>query len=290
MKGIILAGGLGSRLQPATSAINKHLLPIFDKPMIYYPLSVLMLAGIREILIISTGEYIGSFKNMLGDGGDFGLRLSYIEQTRPEGLAQAFIIGRAFIGDDPVALALGDNIFFGAQLTSRLRSAAGRVKGATVFAYPVADPERFGIIEVDSHGDAVSLEEKPASPKSNLAVTGLYFFDNRVIEYAGNVRPSARNEREITDVIQSYMDKGQLTVEQMGRGYAWLDAGTHDSLLEAGEFVRTIQQRQGVQIACLEEIALASGWISKESARARGDKLSQSDYGRYILQRIEEMD
>lgn len=289
MKGIILAGGSGTRLYPATLAINKQLLPVYDKPMIYYPLSVLMLAGIREILIISSPEYLDNFRRLLGDGSEFGIELSYLEQPRPEGLAQAFTLGRDFIGDGPAALVLGDNIFFGAQLIQLLRSAAGRKSGATVFSYRVADPERYGVIELDRSGKAISLEEKPEQPKSHLAVTGLYFFDNRVGAYADQLKPSGRGELEITDLIQFYIDSGELYVEQMGRGYAWLDTGTHDSLMEAGEFVRTMQHRQGIQIACLEEIALIKDWISVEAARAKGLKLAKTDYGRAILQRIEEM-
>ena len=289
MKGIILAGGSGTRLYPATLAINKQLLPVYDKPMIYYPLSVLMLAGIREILIISSPEYLANYQRLLGDGTEFGIALSYIEQPRPEGLVQAFTIGREFIGDSPVSLVLGDNIFFGAQLIQLLRSAAAREQGATVFSYRVADPERYGVIELDALGRVVSLEEKPAQPKSHLAVTGLYFFDNRVVEYARQMKPSARGELEITDLIQNYIDNGELFVEQMGRGYAWLDTGTHDSLMEAGEFVRTMQHRQGIQIACLEEIALMQGWITVEQARTKGELLSKTQYGRAILQRIEEM-
>lgn len=289
MKGIILAGGSGTRLYPATLAMNKQLLPVYDKPMIYYPLSVLMLAGIREILIISSPEYLDNYERLLGDGSDFGIELQYIEQPRPEGLAQAFTIGREFIGEDSAALVLGDNIFFGAQLIQLLRSAAERQQGATVFSYRVADPERYGVVELDKHGKAISLEEKPVAPKSHFAVTGLYFFDNRVAEYASQLKPSARGELEITDLIQLYLDTDELYVEQMGRGYAWLDTGTHDSLLEAGEFVRTVQNRQGIQIACLEEIALMQGWISVETARAKGEMLAKTEYGRAILQRVAEM-
>ncbi len=289
MKGIILAGGSGTRLYPATLAMNKQLLPVYDKPMIYYPLSVLMLAGIREILVISSPEYLNNYERLLGDGSEFGIELSYTEQPRPEGLAQAFSLGRDFIGDGPAALVLGDNIFFGAQLIQLLRSAAEREWGATVFSYRVADPERYGVVELDKQGKAISLEEKPAQPKSHLAVTGLYFFDNRVIDYADRLKPSARGELEITDLIQFYIDSGELFVEQMGRGYAWLDTGTHDSLLEAGEFVRTVQNRQGIQIACLEEIALMQGWISIDAARAKGELLAKTDYGRAILQRVNEM-
>lgn len=289
MKGIILAGGSGTRLYPATLAMNKQLLPIYDKPMIYYPLSVLMLAGIREVLIISSPEYLNNYERLLGDGSEFGIELSYIEQPRPEGLAQAFLLGSDFIGDGPAALVLGDNIFFGAQLIQLLRSATEREKGATIFSYRVADPERYGVVELDAERKAISLEEKPAQPRSHFAVTGLYFFDNRVVHFANQLKPSARGELEITDLIQFYLDSGELFVEQMGRGYAWLDTGTHDSLLEAAEFVRTMQNRQGIQIACLEEIALMQGWISIEAARAKGEMLSKTEYGRAILQRIDEM-
>ena len=283
MKGIILAGGTGTRLHPATLAINKQLLPVYDKPMIYYPLSVLMLAGIREVLIISSPEFLGNYRRMFGDGSAWGVAVSYAEQPRPEGLAQAFTIGRDFIGDDRVALVLGDNIFFGAHLTDLLASAAARAKGATVFSYRVDDPERYGVVELAPDGRAVSLEEKPIRPKSNCAVTGLYFYDNRVVEHAAVLAPSARGEYEITDLNRVYMEEGQLHVEQMGRGYAWLDTGTHDSLLEASEFVRTIQHRQGIQIACLEEIAFQQGWITADKARAAGEALSKTAYGRAIL-------
>jgi len=283
MKGIILAGGSGTRLHPATLAVNKQLLPVYDKPMIYYPLSVLMLAGIRDILIISSPEYLGNYQHLFADGGEFGLKISYAEQPRPEGLAQAFTIGADFIGDDNVALVLGDNIFFGAHLTELLANAVARKHGATVFAYHVEDPERYGVVELDGHGRALSLEEKPAKPKSSLAVTGLYFYDNRVVEFARGLKPSARGELEITDLNRLYMEAGDLYVEQMGRGYAWLDTGTHDSLLEASEFVRTIQHRQGVQIACLEEIAYQQRFISADKARERGNLFKKTQYGRAIL-------
>jgi glucose-1-phosphate thymidylyltransferase len=283
MKGIILAGGSGTRLHPATLAINKQLLPIYDKPMIYYPLSVLMLAGIRDVLIISSPEYIGNYRNLFGDGSNIGITMSYAEQPRPEGLAQAFTIGADFIGDDNVALVLGDNIFFGAHLTDLLASAVARTEGATVFSYRVDDPERYGVVELATDGRAISLEEKPAQPKSHHAVTGLYFYDNRVVQLARDLKPSARGEYEITDLNRLYMEAGDLFVEQMGRGYAWLDTGTHDSLLEASEFVRTIQHRQGIQIACLEEIAYQSGFITREQAIARGNALSKTAYGRAIL-------
>ena len=288
MKGIILAGGSGTRLHPATLAVNKQLLPVYDKPMIYYPLSVLMLAGIREVLIISSPEYLDNYKRLFADGSAFGLQMSYAEQPSPDGLAQAFTIGADFIGDDNVALVLGDNIFFGAHLTDLLASAVARTQGATVFSYRVEDPERYGVVELAEDGRALSLEEKPAQPKSNCAVTGLYFYDNRVVEYARNLKPSARGELEITDLNRLYMEAGDLYVEQMGRGYAWLDTGTHDSLLEASEFVRTLQHRQGIQIACLEEIAYLQGWISKDEARAAGEKFKKTAYGRAILAAIGE--
>ena len=287
MKGIILAGGSGTRLHPATLAINKQLLPVYDKPMIYYPLSVLMLAGIRDILIISSPEFIDNYRRMFGDGGDWGLAVSYAEQPKPEGLAQAFTIGADFIGTDRVALVLGDNIFFGANLTDLLESAVARTDGATVFSYRVEDPERYGVVELGEGGKAISLEEKPAQPKSNCAVTGLYFYDNDVVEMARTLAPSARGEYEITDLNRLYMEAGKLHVEQMGRGYAWLDTGTHDSLLEASEFVRTIQHRQGIQVACLEEIAFEQGFITADQARARGEALKKTAYGRAILTAVE---
>ncbi|SEJ21630.1 Glucose-1-phosphate thymidylyltransferase [Sphingomonas sp. OV641] len=287
MKGIILAGGSGTRLHPATLAVNKQLLPVYDKPMIYYPLSVLMLAGIREVLIISSPEYLDNYKRLFADGSALGLQISYAEQPKPEGLAQAFTIGADFIGDDNVALVLGDNIFFGAHLTDLLASAVNRTQGATVFSYRVEDPERYGVVELAEDGRAVSLEEKPENPKSNHAVTGLYFYDNRVVEYARNLKPSARGELEITDLNRLYMEAGDLFVEQMGRGYAWLDTGTHDSLLEASEFVRTLQHRQGIQIACLEEIAYLQGFIGKDEARAAGERFKKTAYGRAILNAVD---
>ncbi|SEM01841.1 Glucose-1-phosphate thymidylyltransferase [Sphingomonas palmae] len=287
MKGIILAGGSGTRLHPATLAVNKQLLPVYDKPMIYYPLSVLMLAGIRDVLIISSPEYLDNYRRLFADGSAFGISIAYAEQPSPDGLAQAFTIGADFIGDDDVALVLGDNIFFGAHLTNLLESAVARKGGATVFSYQVEDPERYGVVEFGEGGRAVSLEEKPAQPKSNHAVTGLYFYDNRVVDFARNLKPSARGELEITDLNRIYLDAGDLYVEQMGRGYAWLDTGTHDSLLEAGEFVRTLQHRQGVQIACLEEIAFEMGFISAEQARAAGEKFKKTNYGRAILRAVD---
>ena len=283
MKGIILAGGSGTRLHPATLAVNKQLLPVYDKPMIYYPLSVLMLAGIREILIISSPEYLQNYRNLFGDGSAFGVSIDFAEQPAPEGLAQAFTIGRDFIGNDSVSLILGDNLFFGAHLTDLLASATARTEGATVFSYRVEDPERYGVVELDREGRAISLEEKPANPKSKNAVTGLYFYDNRVVHYARDLKKSARGEYEITDLNRLYMDAGALYVEQMGRGYAWLDTGTHDSLIEASEFVRTIQNRQGIQIACLEEIAFQQGFITRDQAIERGNLFAKTAYGRAIL-------
>ncbi|WP_375427146.1 glucose-1-phosphate thymidylyltransferase RfbA [uncultured Sphingomonas sp.] len=286
MKGIILAGGSGTRLHPATLAVNKQLLPVYDKPMIYYPMSVLMLAGIREVLIITSPEYLDNYRRLFGDGSAFGLRVAYAEQPRPEGLAQAFTIGADFIGGDNVALVLGDNIFFGAHLTELLGNAVRRTHGATVFSYRVDDPERYGVVELAPDGRALSLEEKPGRPKSNNAVTGLYFYDNNVVAYARDLKPSPRGELEITDLNRVYMEAGNLHVEQMGRGYAWLDTGTHDSLLEASEFVRTLQHRQGIQIACLEEIAYLQGFISADDARRRGEMFSKTAYGRAILEAI----
>jgi glucose-1-phosphate thymidylyltransferase len=283
MKGIILAGGAGTRLHPATLAVNKQLLPVYDKPMVYYPLSVLMLAGLREILIISSPESIDAYRRLFGDGSYLGLDIQYAVQPRPEGLAQAFLIGEAFLAGGPAALVLGDNIFFGAGMTGLLASAAARERGATVFAYHVEDPTAYGVVELDGEGRAISIEEKPAKPKSSLAVTGLYFYDSRVVELARTIRPSARGELEITDLNRLYMEAGDLFVETMSRGYAWLDTGTHDSLLEAGEFVRTLQKRQGVYIASLEEIAFHNGFIDRAQLRARGEQLSKTDYGRYLL-------
>lgn len=283
MKGIILAGGSGTRLHPATLAINKQLLPIYDKPMIYYPMSVLIMAGINEILIISSPEYIDNYRRLFGSGDALGLALDYAIQPRPEGLAQAFLIGRDFVGDSPAALVLGDNIFFGAGLTTLLANARARTTGATVFGYRVDDPTAYGVVELNHEGRALSIEEKPTVPKSDMAVTGLYFYDNRVCDLAAQVKPSARGELEITDLNRLYMEMGDLYVEQMGRGYAWLDTGTHDSLLEASEFVRVIQKRTGAQIACLEEIAFTQGFIDRDQLRARGEYFAKTSYGKSLL-------
>ena len=288
MKGIILAGGSGSRLHPATLAVNKQLLPIYDKPMIYYPLSVLMLAGIKQTLIISAPEYLANYQSLFGDGSAWGLEISYAVQPRPEGLAQAFIIGREFVGEDPVALILGDNVFYGAGLGAKLKQAVTRTKGATVFAYHVEDPERYGVVSFDAAGRAVDIVEKPADPKSPWAVTGLYFYDNQVLDIAAAVKPSARGELEITDVNRAYLERGALEVERLGRGFAWLDTGTHDSLIEAGEFVRTVQKRQGVQVACLEEIAFEQGFINAAQVRARGELFAKTAYGQYLLRLVRE--
>lgn len=285
MKGIILAGGSGTRLHPATLAINKQLLPVYDKPMIYYPLTVLMLAGIRDILIISSPEYIDNYKRLFGDGSQFGLHLDYAIQERPEGLAQAFLIGEAFLAGGPAALILGDNIFYGANLPDLLKSARNRAESggaATVFGYQVEDARAYGVVDLDSEGRALSIEEKPAAPRSNWAVTGLYFYDERVSTLARQVRPSARGELEITDLNRFYLDAGDLHVERMGRGYAWLDTGTHDSLLEASEFVRTIQHRQGTQIASPEEIAWELGWIDEARLRRSAEMFGKTRYGRYL--------
>ena len=285
MKGIVLAGGSGTRLHPITRGISKQMLPVYDKPMIYYPLSVLMLAGIREILVISTPEDLPGYRKLLGDGADFGIQLSYAEQASPDGLAQAFLIGETFIGDDNVCLVLGDNIFYGYGFSAMLREAAQRDKGATVFGYHVNDPERFGVLAFDANGKVISLEEKPAKPKSNYAVTGLYFYDNRVVEIAKNVKPSERGELEITDVNRAYLESGELNVSVMGRGFAWLDTGTHDSLMEAGQFVQTIEHRQGLKVACLEEISYRNGWLSDEVLQRQATALAKTGYGQY-LQRV----
>ena len=287
-KGIILAGGSGTRLYPVTKSVSKQLLPIYDKPMIYYPLSVLMLAGIREVLIITTPHEQALFQSLLGDGTQWGISIEYAVQPSPDGLAQAFIIGREFIGADPCTLVLGDNIFYGHGLSELLREAAGNDGGATVFAHWVSEPQRYGVVDFDESGQALSIEEKPAQPRSNWAVTGLYFYDNDVVDIASSIRPSARGELEITAVNQAYLKRGDLRVVRTGRGYCWFDTGTHESLLESAEFVRTVQQRQGLQIACLEEIALLNGWIDREIVRRAAEPLSKNDYGRYLLRLIGE--
>ncbi len=287
-KGIILAGGSGTRLHPVTRAVCKQLLPVFDKPLIYFPISTLMLAGIRDILVITTPEDQAVFQALLGSGEQWGLRLAYAVQPEPKGLAEAFLIGRDFIGDDHCALVLGDNIFFGQSIRDDLRRAVARPDGATVFGYRVVDPERYGVVDFDKSGRAVSIEEKPENPRSNYAVTGLYFYDNRVVDIAAEIAPSGRGELEITDVNRRYLEEGALHVERLGRGYAWFDAGTHDSLLQAGEFVRTIQQRQGFQISCLEEIAYRLGYIDCAALKALAEPLLKSDYGRYLLQVLDE--
>ena len=287
MKGIVLAGGSGTRLHPITKGVSKQLLPIYDKPMIYYPLSVLMLAGIKDVLIITTPEDVESFARLMGDGSQFGLNINYAVQPSPDGLAQAFIIGESFIGDDSVCLVLGDNIFHGYGLTQKLLSAAKRTKGATIFGYHVADPERFGVVEFDNQMRAISIEEKPATPKSNYAVTGLYFYDNDVVNIAKGIKPSARGEIEITCVNNAYLERGDLSVELLGRGHAWLDTGTHDSLLEAGHFVQTIEHRQGLKVACLEEIAYNQGWVERDHLIRQGRLLSKTGYGQYLLKLAE---
>ncbi|HSV75281.1 MAG TPA: glucose-1-phosphate thymidylyltransferase RfbA [Chthonomonadales bacterium] len=283
MKGIVLAGGSGSRLHPVTIAVSKQLLPVHDKPMVYYPISALMLAGIRDILLISTPEDLPLYSRLLGDGSAFGVHMQYVEQPRPEGLAQAFLLGRDWIAGERICLVLGDNVFYGHGFTHQLRAAAARTEGATIFAYRVSEPQRYGVVEVDESGRAVSIEEKPKAPRSDYAVVGIYFYDERVVSIAERVRPSWRGELEITDVNRAYMEMGALHVERLGRGVAWLDTGTHETLLQASNFVETIEMRQGLKVACLEEIAFLSGWIDRHQLRERGQALEQTAYGRYLL-------
>jgi len=288
MKGIILAGGSGSRLHPLTLAVSKQLVPVYNKPMLYYPLSALMLAGIREILVITTPQDQESFRRLLGDGRRLGLKIDYAVQPSPDGLAQAFIIGREFVGDDRVALALGDNIFFGHGLSDALRRAAGRSRGATVFAYRVNDPERYGVVEIDDAGKAVGIQEKPESPRSSYAVTGLYFYDNRALDFAADLRPSSRGELEITDLNLRYLNAGDLHVEVLGRGYAWLDTGTHQSLMQASNYIQVLEERQGLMVACVEEIAYNMGFIGADEVRDAAGRMSKTEYGRYLLRMLDE--
>ena len=287
-KGIILAGGSGTRLHPLTLGVSKQMLPIYDKPMIFYPLSVLMLAGMKEILIISTPEDLPCFRKLLGDGSLYGIKLTYAEQPSPDGLAQAFIIGEEFIGKDPCCLILGDNLFYGQHFSDNLRSAMSQTSGATIFGYRVPDPERFGVVEFDKAGRALSIEEKPVQPKSNYAVTGLYFYDNTVVDVAKSIKPSPRGELEITDVNKFYLEQKTLKVEMLGRGFAWLDSGTHESLLDASHFIHTVEQRQGLKVACLEEIAFNNGWIDADQVKAQADKLIKTEYGQYLQKILDE--
>jgi glucose-1-phosphate thymidylyltransferase len=281
-KGIVLAGGSGTRLHPITKGVSKQLLPVYDKPMIYYPISVLMLAGIKEILVISTPVDMSGYQRLLGDGSDFGIEIEYAIQPSPDGLAQAFLIGEGFIGDSNVALVLGDNIFYGQNFTANLKAATSKDTGASIFGYHVKDPERFGVVDFDTNGKVTSIEEKPKNPKSNFAVTGLYFYDNDVVEIAKSIKPSARGELEITDINNAYQNRGNLTVELLSRGFAWLDTGTHDSLIEAGQFVQTVEHRQGLKVACLEEIAFHQGWITKDTLLQQADALKKTNYGEYL--------
>jgi glucose-1-phosphate thymidylyltransferase len=290
LKGIILAGGSGSRLHPLTRAVSKQLVPVYNKPMVYYPLSTLMLAGIRDVLVITTPHEQEGFRRLLGDGGDIGLRISYAAQPKPEGLAQAFVIGRAFVGDDRVALALGDNIFYGAHFSDYLRSAAAQASGATVFGYRVRDPERYGVVAFDAGGRPVSIEEKPARPKSSYAVTGLYFYDNQVLDIAASLKPSARGELEISDVNRTYLERGQLHVEKLARGIAWLDTGTHESLIQASNFIQAVEERQGLMVACLEEIAYRMGYITRTDLARLATAMASSAYGHYLQHMLEHED